>query len=50
VPTDPAPAFRPRNLIVLSDGTGNSAAKLQKTNVWRLYEAADLTTGDQVAL
>ena len=42
--------FTPRNLVVLSDGTGNSAAKLQKTNVWRLYEALDLTPGDQVAL
>ena len=36
--------------MALSDGTGNSAAKLQKTNVWRLYEALDLATGDQVAL
>jgi len=27
-----------KKLIVLSDGTGNSAAKLFKTNVWKLYE------------
>jgi hypothetical protein len=33
----------PKNIILLSDGTGNSAAKLFKTNVWRLYEALDLT-------
>ena len=34
-----------RKLIFLfSDGTGNSSAKLQKTNVWRLYEALDLGT------
>ena len=34
---------RPRKRILLfSDGTGNSSAKLFKTNVWRLYEAADL--------
>lgn len=44
------PPFSPRNLVALSDGTGNSAAKLQKTNVWRTYDALDLTTGDQVAM
>jgi hypothetical protein len=33
----------PKNIILLSDGTGNSAAKLFKTNVWRIYEALDLT-------
>ncbi len=48
-PTTPT-RFTPRNLVVLSDGTGNSAAKLQKTNVWRLYDALDLTSGEQVAL
>ena len=32
-----------RNIIVLSDGTGNSSAKLFKTNVWRTYEALDLS-------
>ena len=32
-----------RNLIVFSDGTGNSAAKPFKTNVWRLYQALSLT-------
>jgi uncharacterized protein (DUF2235 family) len=42
--------FTPRNLIVLSDGTGNSAAKLFRTNVWRIYEALDLNCPDQVAL
>jgi len=39
-----------RNIVLLSDGTGNSAAKLMKTNVWRMYEAIDLTSSDQVAL
>ena len=43
----PAPA---RNLIVLSDGTGNSSAKLFRTNVWRVYDALDLTCQDQIAL
>lgn len=32
----------PRNIILLSDGTGNSSGKLLKTNVWRFYEAIDL--------
>lgn len=31
-----------RNIILLSDGTGNSASSLFKTNVRRLYEALDL--------
>jgi uncharacterized protein (DUF2235 family) len=39
-----------RNLIVLSDGTGNSAAKAFKTNVWRLYQALNLRDGSQVAV
>lgn len=36
----------PKNILLFSDGTGNSAAKLQKTNVWRLYEAVDLSDPD----
>jgi uncharacterized protein (DUF2235 family) len=40
----------PKNIVLLSDGTGNSAAKLQKTNVWRMYEALKLTAPkEQVA-
>ena len=31
-------------MVLLSDGTGNSAGKLQKTNVWRLYQALDLAS------
>lgn len=43
-------AERPRrNLVLLSDGTGNSAAKLNKTNVWRLYQALDLGRDEQIA-
>jgi uncharacterized protein (DUF2235 family) len=38
-----------KNIVLLSDGTGNSSAKLMKTNVWRIYEALDLTTGEQIA-
>lgn len=40
----------PKNIVLLSDGTGNSSAKLMKTNVWRMYEAIELANGDQVAL
>lgn len=38
-----------KNIILLSDGTGNGAAKRNKTNVWRLYDALDLHREDQVA-
>ncbi len=31
-----------RTIILFSDGTGNSSAKLFKTNVWRMYEAIEL--------
>lgn len=31
-----------KHLVLFSDGTGNSAGKLFKTNVWRLYQAVDL--------
>lgn len=31
-----------RNLVLLSDGTGNSSAKIFKTNVWRLFQILDL--------
>jgi len=40
----------PKNIVLLSDGTGNSAAKLFKTNVWRLYQALDLQGSNQVAI
>jgi uncharacterized protein (DUF2235 family) len=43
-------AGTPRDLIVLSDGTGNSASATFKTNVWRLYQALDLRNGKQVAV
>ena len=31
-----------KNLVLFSDGTGNSPGKLFKTNVWRVYQALDL--------
>src|SRR5882757_10799092 len=36
-----------KNIVLLSDGTGNSSAKLFKTNVWRLFQAIDLTDPDK---
>ncbi len=39
-----------KKIVVLSDGTGNSAAKRHRTNVWRLYEALDVNCGNQIAL
>lgn len=38
-----------KNIVLLSDGTGNGAAKANKTNVWRLYDALDLHRPDQIA-
>src|SRR6266481_8349667 len=32
-----------KNIVLLSDGTGNSSSKIFKTNVWHLYQALDLT-------
>jgi uncharacterized protein (DUF2235 family) len=39
-----------QRIVVMSDGTGNSAAKVWRTNVWRLYQALDLSNGRQVGL
>jgi uncharacterized protein (DUF2235 family) len=38
-----------KTIVLLSDGTGNSSAMLFRTNVWRIYEALDVSAGDQVA-
>jgi uncharacterized protein (DUF2235 family) len=38
-----------RKIILLSDGTGNSSAKVWRTNVWRVFECLDLSGSDQVA-
>ncbi|GJL55703.1 MAG: hypothetical protein NPIRA02_28350 [Nitrospirales bacterium] len=35
-----------KHIVLFSDGTGNSSAKLFKTNVWRLYQALDLSGSD----
>src|SRR3954469_6998815 len=38
-----------RRIVVLSDGTGNSSAAVWRTNVWRTFEALDLSNSDQIA-
>ena len=38
-----------KRIIVLSDGTGNAAAKVWRSNVWRVFESLDLTGNEQVA-
>ena len=38
-----------KRIILLSDGTGNSAGKVWRTNVWRIFEGLDLTGPEQVA-
>ncbi|MET1110571.1 MAG: DUF2235 domain-containing protein [Allosphingosinicella sp.] len=40
--TETAASYKPKSIVLFSDGTGNSSGKLFKTNVWRLYEALDL--------
>jgi uncharacterized protein (DUF2235 family) len=37
-------------IVLLSDGTGNAASKVWRTNVWRTFESIDLTGPDQVAI
>jgi uncharacterized protein (DUF2235 family) len=36
-----------KNIVLLSDGTGNSAGSLFKTNVWRLYQLLDLSNPER---
>lgn len=39
----------PKNIILLSDGTGNAASSIWRTNVWRVFQSIDLTGSEQVA-
>src|ERR1700722_13936861 len=39
----------PKKIILLSDGTGNSAAQVWRTNVWRMFQAIDLKGDMQIA-
>lgn len=36
-----------KNIVLLSDGTGNSSSKIFKTNVWRLFQALNLTDAEK---
>jgi uncharacterized protein (DUF2235 family) len=36
-----------KNIVLLSDGTGNSSSDLFRTNVWRLYQAIDVSRPDR---
>src|SRR5215467_14073509 len=38
-----------KHIILLSDGTGNAASKVWKSNVWRIFESLDLRGSEQVA-
>ena len=42
LPNSNPPKAPGKAIVLFSDGTGNSSAKLFKTNVWRMYEAVDL--------
>ena len=39
-----------KNIILLSDGTGNSAAKVWRTNVWRVFQSLELKGSSQIAI
>jgi uncharacterized protein (DUF2235 family) len=39
----------PKNIILLSDGTGNAANRVWKSNVWRIFESLDLRGEKQIA-
>lgn len=38
-----------KNIILLSDGTGNAASSVWRTNVWRMFQSLNLQADDQVA-
>src|SRR5580704_4316841 len=39
-----------KTIILLSDGTGNAAGKVWRTNVWRIFQALELKGSDQIAI
>jgi len=39
-----------KKIILLSDGTGNSAGKVWRTNVWRAFQALELKGSNQIAI
>ncbi len=38
-----------RNIVICSDGTGNRGGKFRGTNVWRLFNALDMTTENNLS-
>ncbi|MGE0677208.1 DUF2235 domain-containing protein [Pseudolabrys sp.] len=38
-----------KRIVLLSDGTGNAASSIWRTNVWRIFQSIDLTSSEQVA-
>jgi hypothetical protein len=40
----------PKNVILLSDGTGNAADQVWKSNAWRVFESLDLRGDGQIAV
>ena len=38
-----------KNIIILSDGTGNAASSFWRTNVWRTFQAINLEGNEQAA-
>src|SRR4051794_19394626 len=38
-----------KRIVLLSDGTGNSASQVWKSNVWRVFESLDLRGSEQIA-
>jgi uncharacterized protein (DUF2235 family) len=46
----PATNKKSKQIIVLSDGTGNSAAAVWRTNVWRVFESLDLSDPNRIAI
>src|SRR3981081_1000974 len=36
-------------IIILSDGTGNAASSVWRTNVWRIFQSLDLRSNEQAA-
>ena len=54
VGVSPLETAQPKTIMLFSDGTGNSSGKLNRTNVWRIYQALDLgvprTAGDRIQI
>ncbi|MBR1149576.1 DUF2235 domain-containing protein [Bradyrhizobium sp. JYMT SZCCT0428] len=39
-----------KRIVLLSDGTGNAAGKVWRTNVWRTFQSLELKASDQIAI